>query len=333
MKKIISFLLCFLLLTTLTACTDNSNKQSNNCYHDWVWDYSTATCNKNGYAFYVCLKCHGTKKEYINAYGCHDYDYDGYCNDCLSYIGGNSSETDNNNQCSHTYTPATCTQAKKCSKCGTTIGNPLGHNYSSATCTKPKTCTRCYATTGTALGHSYSDATCSSPKTCVICGITNGSTLEHSFYWGKCSACGSKDSDYFLTYSFGDTFDYDSASGKVRITISNTYTVQKAHSWLISQGYATSGYVVRVPITIKNIDTETGGLNSFNVEYFSSNGTKSYNNMQIVYDDMRAIYEDSRPNGVIVGAIYFIYTGDGVYAIEFDDTSLSSITVELNVKK
>ena len=91
--------------------------------------------------------------------------------------------------------------------------------------------------------------------------------------------------------------------------------------------------MVRVPGTIKNIDTETGGLNLFNVEYFSSDGTKSYDNMNIVYDDMNAIYEDCRPNGTIIGAIYFEYTGDGIYAIEFDDTSESSITVELSIKK
>lgn len=65
----------------------NNNPPSPDCVHDWEWDSSTATCSKDGYTVYKCSKCNGTKKESESAYGCYDYDNDGYCNDCNSYIG------------------------------------------------------------------------------------------------------------------------------------------------------------------------------------------------------------------------------------------------------
>lgn len=70
---------------------DTGNKPSDNCKHDWIWESSTATCTKNGYYVYKCSKCNGTKQESASAYGCYDYDNDGYCNDCNSYLGISSS--------------------------------------------------------------------------------------------------------------------------------------------------------------------------------------------------------------------------------------------------
>ena len=226
-KNISLFIMLFFLLSTqllLTACDNGQGSDTNSCTHDWLWDSATVTCSEDGYVIYKCSKCSKTMKEYESAYGCYDYDEDGYCDDCYLYIDTNSNESENNT-CNHTYLNATCTQPKKCSKCGETSGNALGHSYLSATCTKPETCSRCSHTSGTALGHSYLDATCTKPKTCAICGNTSGSTANHSYYWGKCSVCNGKDSNYFLTYSFGDTFYYNSESVKVRITISNDYTV------------------------------------------------------------------------------------------------------------
>ena len=36
----------------------------------------------------------------------------------------------------------------------------MGHNYSNATCTEAKKCSRCGATSGSALGHNYSNGKC-----------------------------------------------------------------------------------------------------------------------------------------------------------------------------
>ena len=45
--------------------------------------------------------------------------------------------------CWHTYSAATCTRAKKCTKCGATLGYPLGHNY--VVCGNTAKCTECGA--------------------------------------------------------------------------------------------------------------------------------------------------------------------------------------------
>ena len=88
----------------------------------------------------------------------------------------------------HSYSAATCTQAKKCS-CGATEGSALGHKWTNATCTTPKTCSVCKATTGNASGHSWEDATCQKPKTCSICKITEGNTVEHVVDGTSCKWC------------------------------------------------------------------------------------------------------------------------------------------------
>ena len=92
----------------------------------------------------------------------------------------------------HSFSVATCTQAKTCS-CGATSGTALGHNFSNATCTSPKVCSRCGATSGSALGHSYSAATCTTAKKCSRCGVTSGSALGHNYVNNKCSRCGKTD--------------------------------------------------------------------------------------------------------------------------------------------
>ena len=68
-----------------------TNTPSSTCAHDWEWDSATVTCSKDGYIVYKCLKCGGTKQENKTAYGCYDYDNDGYCNDCNAYIGNTAS--------------------------------------------------------------------------------------------------------------------------------------------------------------------------------------------------------------------------------------------------
>jgi len=77
----------------------------------------------------------------------------------------------------HEWKEATCTEPKKCVKCGETEGEPLGHTWAEATCTKPKTCTVCGATEGEPLGHTWVDRTTEAPKTCSRCGETEGKPI------------------------------------------------------------------------------------------------------------------------------------------------------------
>ena len=100
MKKSLIFVFILILscLLSLTACKDDNDSNNlddtppvSDCVHDWIWDSATVTCNKDGYIVYKCSKCSGTKRENESAYGCYDYDNDGYCNDCNSYIGNTTS--------------------------------------------------------------------------------------------------------------------------------------------------------------------------------------------------------------------------------------------------
>lgn len=77
----------------------------------------------------------------------------------------------------------------------TEVPKPTGcsHSFSDATCTKPKTCTKCGATEGSALGHKFSAATCAAPKTCSVCKVTEGTVAAHTYAAGKCSVCGATD--------------------------------------------------------------------------------------------------------------------------------------------
>lgn len=53
--------------------------------------------------------------------------------------------------CKHEWQEATCEQAKTCTLCGKTDGEPLGHDWQEATATNPKTCIGCGTTEGKAL--------------------------------------------------------------------------------------------------------------------------------------------------------------------------------------
>lgn len=64
-----------------------------------------ATCTDSGSKVRVCSVCGDTKEESINALG-------------------------------HKYTNATCTEPKKCQRCGVTSGNALGHNFKDLKCTR-----------------------------------------------------------------------------------------------------------------------------------------------------------------------------------------------------
>ena len=52
------------------------------------------------------------------------------------------------------------------------------HIWVDATCTEPKKCTRCGITDGKPLGHDMVPATTSAPSTCSRCGYTEGKPLE-----------------------------------------------------------------------------------------------------------------------------------------------------------
>lgn len=92
------------------------------------------------------------------------------------------------NQCGHDWEKANCENAKTCSLCGKTQGEPLGHSWKAATCASPKTCETCGATEGGVRGHSWKDATCLDPETCTTCGVTVGDLGGHTWKDANCMA-------------------------------------------------------------------------------------------------------------------------------------------------
>jgi hypothetical protein len=89
-------------------------------------------------------------------------------------------------RCSHTWDPATCSDAKTCQSCGVTDGEALGHSWKDATCSAPKTCETCKKTEGKPLKHTWHEATCAAPKTCANCGLIEGEALPHTWIDANC---------------------------------------------------------------------------------------------------------------------------------------------------
>ncbi len=103
-------------------------------------------------------------------------------------IGLSSCSNEEEKECNHKWTDATCTEPSICSECNEIGGEPLGHQWESATCENPKTCKRCNATEGEKLEHVWLKATCENPKTCNRCKATEGEKLEHEWLEATCES-------------------------------------------------------------------------------------------------------------------------------------------------
>ncbi len=136
MKKLLSFLLIFVLLFTFVACNTDGNGDVTNvadnseapCGHQWT----DATCS----APKTCTLCKATEG---NALG-------------------------------HSWEDATCTEPKTCTTCGETECVALGHDWDPNVCGEAATCQRenCGESVE-ALPHAWVNATLTAPKTCATC--------------------------------------------------------------------------------------------------------------------------------------------------------------------
>ena len=89
--------------------------------------------------------------------------------------------------CEHAWTEADCLNAKSCTKCQETEGDPLGHSWEAATCQTPKTCARCGLTEGEVLAHTPGSweetrdpitAQLTAVQHCTLCQAETGSRTE-----------------------------------------------------------------------------------------------------------------------------------------------------------
>jgi len=161
---------------------------------------------------------------------------DGRCEDCYfdnnsgsSNISSNNNYGNNNSSnnasgnnpsptvpapCAHSYTDATCTRPKTCTKCGATTGSTLDHSWKDTSCTTPKACSVCGTTlNGSAPGHQWKNATCTQPETCSACAATQGSALGHHVELTKCSRCDHTNYSA-IAKSYSNITAYDSKTGE-----------------------------------------------------------------------------------------------------------------------
>lgn len=126
------------------------------------------------------------------------------------------------------------------------------------------------------------------------------------------------------SYGLGETFTFDDLEITLGSDISFT-TIKNDYSEYNGKD------VIKLPITVKNLKDETHGLNMFYYKVYGSQGSKS-NSVTSYFDDGVDEAGDLRSGASYTKYMYFIYDGNGKYAIEFDNWS-TKITVEFDVNK
>ena len=126
------------------------------------------------------------------------------------------------------------------------------------------------------------------------------------------------------SYGFNEMFVFDN----FEITISSNYTfdvVNNRYSDYHNQS------VVKLPVTVKNIGSETNSLNSFYYEIFGSVGVE-LEELGAYFDDSLDFAGNLRSGASYTKYLYFLYDGNGTYAIEFDNFS-DKVEAEFEILK
>lgn len=125
-------------------------------------------------------------------------------------------------------------------------------------------------------------------------------------------------------YDFDEPFIFDD----LEIVINSNYAFDVVKNRFSDYNNHT---VLKLPVTVKNISSETHGLNMFYYTCYGSNGTEA-KELGSYFDDNIDHAGDLRSGASYTKYMYFEYDGDGTYALEFDNYS-SKITVEFKIKK
>ena len=170
--------------------------------HNWNEGVVTTepTCEDAGIKTYTCIhNAEHTKTEPVAKLGHKDTDNNSRCDTCNTSLCGDN----------HDWIPATCTEAKTCSKCGTTEGAANGHSVThnvkvDATCTEDGTIEHWHCSS---CGKNFSDEDCKTEVTNLVIPATNHEGKVHHAkveatcvnegtieYW-SCSACDKNFSD------------------------------------------------------------------------------------------------------------------------------------------
>lgn len=125
--------------------------------------------------------------------------------------------------------------------------------------------------------------------------------------------------------TFGSTFEFNELE----------ITVGAEVKWDTIDNEADDNFgadVFAVPITIKNISTETHGLSTPYATRYGSNGTKLSGGIEVYFEDSMFTMGDLRPEAENTAYMYFLYDGDGNYYIELNNRK-EKVEVELPIVK
>ena len=114
----------------------------------------------------------------------------------------------------------------------------------------------------------------------------------------------------------------------LEITIGSEYsfsTVDNMYSEYNGQS------VVRIPITVKNLSSETHSLNMFYITYYGSQGSQ-LDGVNYYFDDAIESAGDLRTDASYTKYCYLLYDGDGTYTIELDDW-YDKISIDIEVSR
>ncbi len=149
--------------TTPKTCNVCGKTSGNTARHDYI----SATCTEPR----TCRTCGEQTGSPLGHNNDKTTCADTLCSQCNQMIPSTSL---------HSFAPATCTEAKTCTKCGLIDGDALGHAVNTSNTCANLLCSRCKTLVPGEMAHEYADATCTQPKTCIHCSSVDGMALGHT---------------------------------------------------------------------------------------------------------------------------------------------------------
>ena len=126
-------------------------------------------------------------------------------------------------------------------------------------------------------------------------------------------------------YEVNKPFEFDN----LEITIGNEISFVKVDNQFSEHD---GKDVVKVPITVKNKKDKSHNLNMFYLKIFGSKGTELDSITAYFMEDDVDFAGELMPEASYTKYLHFLYDGDGVYTIKFDNYS-KEIEFKLNIKK
>lgn len=137
-------------------------------------------------------------------------------------------------ECDHTYSDATCTAAKTCTKCGVTDGGALGHSYAEGKCTRCSAADPDYVKKYDVYINDVG-FDLNSTVTVEIFLKTKDTTVVVCPCVKLYKRSGSEWVPYEGLYSFGDYFSLESTSGGPVDTNSDPYIMYGRWDWMSNE--------------------------------------------------------------------------------------------------